>query len=1114
MCPLAPRSISARRARGPLTAGLAAALVAAGLTLAAPVAQAADTDVVMIPDAELLEAVNSALGTGRAADQAVTVAEARTLTSLTAADPEGVSNLTGLEALTGLTTLVIEGDRALTDASALSKLPLRTLILNGGAVQGTLDSIGAITTLTDVSLGNDRLFDITPLTRLSRLRALKLPDNQIADISPLTKLPALENVDLSANRIVDVTPASTLTNPSTLRLSGNRIEDVTPLARYSTLKLGTTAGALKVDDNWIRDLSTFISFTSRPTSNNQSVFVGAYQAGGIQVPLVRADSRVLPITVTNPDEGAYDQNAKTLTLTNPALDSVAISPSWTVELSDAQVDPAVVGTATVSQTLKASGGSVVRATCEPAYRWQREGVDIAGATEDRYAVIPADIGSRLTVHVACGGQESVSAPTTSVRGATAGAPVIVASQAKLSGVIGDPTNPSITINIGQTDSAGNRIDPSQLTVTVASSDSATIPASGVSIAGSGPVRSVSFSPIARGTSTITVSVTAPDGTSSATQLGYYASVRTTPTSRVLIGQGDSSTALPAGDGYLFVADDERSEIGLYDPEVSGRAAWESETLQADSVGEVDFEASARLDDTYWWFGSHGNKKDGVLQPGRQVVFETKMSGTGKDARLVETGSYRGLRKDLITWDRAHGDRFGLAAATADGVQPDLANGFNLEGAEFSPDGSELYLGFRSPVVVKDGKQMALIVPVKNLPALTAGKATQAQFGEPILLDLDGHDIREIRKNDAGQYLIVSGTPGRWTPQSTQTLFAWTGFAEDPAVALTTVLGKDLEPFHSDNGGAWEGIGEMPDDVTNGSQVRLIMDQGYDIVHGVNSENNENKKSDLLIRKARTDVVTLTGNLGLTATVTGSGSFPDQAANTVGAPQVVTVTNTGSERVHVKRVHVTGEDEQASDFLISQNTCAYTDPGPGASCRIAVRFAPAKVATTSKAQLVIESNLAGTNRTVELTGTSTTLPKGEPGQPGAPGKDGADGRNGADGAPGIITTRSAKATVSVKALSKRRVQIAVSVKGLDKRLLNQLVTVKVAGVKGTYKIKLTKGGGIVKLTGSKARAVKAGRKIRVTVSVPKLTTRIVTNSSTATDYTITKTSKQQKVTVRK
>lgn len=1091
-------SLAHRRARGLLATSLVAVLVSAGLTFAIPVAQAADAGTVAISDVVLKKAVNAALGASRLPDETVTVAEAQSLTSLSVTGSTGVADLTGLEAFTRLASLSVTGDRSLTDTSPLRNLPLRSLTIVGGAVQGTLGSIGAISTLSTLRLQDARIFDVAPLVGL-RLRELWLPQNQLADISPLSQLPGLVIVDLSGNRITDVTPVSRLTSPSHLYLADNRIEDIAPLAGYANR---LTVNSLTLNGNRIRDLSPLRPFSSRPSATGQSVYAGSYQTGGVEVVLNRADNDSLPIQPVDANEGTYDQVAGRLALSNPAAASIEISPNWKVHLSDSPTDPSVAGTAAIDQTLKATGGSVVKTSCEPSYQWQREGADLPGATGESYVAKPADIGNRLTVRVTCGGREGVSAPTASVIGATTAAPAIIASQAKQTGVVGDPTNPGIALTVGQTDAAGIRVDPSRLMVVATSTNPSVLPASGVDVAGSGSRRAVTFSPTSRGFASITFTVTGPDGRTSTTLFQYAASIRTTPTSRVLLGQGDSSTAIPAGEGYLFVADDERSEIGLYDPDVSGPAAWESETLLVD--GEIDFEASARQGDKIWWFGSHGNKKAGGLESSRQAVYETAVSGTGRNARLTKTGSYQGLRTDLIAWDRSHGNRLGLAAATAEGVKPDLANGFNLEGAEFSPDGSELYLGLRSPVIEEAGKQMALIVPVKNLPALTSGKAAKAVFGEPILLDLDGHDIREIRKNDAGQYLIVSGTPGMWTPQSSQMLFAWTGHAEDPAVALTTEVTNDVEPFHTDNAGAWEGIGELPDNLTSGSQVRLIMDQGYDTLY---NSTGENKKTELLLRKARTDVFTLTGNLGLSATVSGSMAFGEQAANTVGAPQSVTITNTGSERVRVGRVYVVGDDDQASDFLISQNTCAYTEPGPGSTCWIAVRFAPAKVSTTSKAQLVIESNLPGADRTVELSGISTTLPKGEPG------KDGTDGAPGAPGAPGTIITKSVKVTVSVKALSSRRVQVAVTAKGLDRRLLNQKVTIKVAGARGSYVVRLTNGRGTIKLSGNKARKVRSGKRVRIVVSVPKLTRRIAT-STTVTDYVVSKSSKRQTLKVRK
>jgi hypothetical protein len=241
------------------------------------------------------------------------------------------------------------------------------------------------------------------------------------------------------------------------------------------------------------------------------------------------------------------------------------------------------------------------------------------------------------------------------------------------------------------------------------------------------------------------------------------------------------------------------------------------------------------------------------------------------------------------------------------------------------------------------------------------------------------------------------------------LFAWTGYPEDPAVPLATEVTPDLEPFHTENAAAWEGIGTMPADVADGSQVRLIMDQGYDTLY---NSTGENKKTDLLLRKARTDVFTLAGNLGLKAELTGSGAFPDRAANTISPAQIVTLTNTGSERVKVRQVSVRSDSGQADDFLLSTNTCAYTQPGPGGSCTIGVRFAPSQQHTASTARLVIESNLPGAARTVTLSGTSTSSPQGPSGLQGAAGPAGPQGITGPRGPAGTVGVSVRKPRVLV------------------------------------------------------------------------------------------------------
>ncbi|MDA0180377.1 hypothetical protein OJ997_08720 [Solirubrobacter phytolaccae] len=1082
---------------------LSVVLLAAGLALtAAPAAFAADADVVAIPDPTLKRGVNAALGAARDPAQDVTVAEAQSLSALTVSGDPGVGELSGLEAFTGLRTLRVVAARRLTDASPLAALPLTTLTITGGALQDTLGSVGRITTLTTLNLTDAGLFDLTPLTALSNLRTLEIPQNRIAALAPLAALPGVTALDLSGNRIVDIAPLASRPNLASLALSRNRIENVGPLQGYGSGRLGTTTGALKLDGNRVADLSAFRLFAIKPAYGEQQVFAGAYRAGGVTVALKRGDGNAI-ITPGNPGEGTYDPASGVLTLSDPAQSSIGLDPSWTVQLSDAPKDPVVPGVAIAGETLRAVGGSETKPFCLPRYQWQREGVDLAGATAAQYVLSTADVGSRITVRIACGDAEGTSAPTAAVAASSGTGPVIVPSQSQQTGVPGDPTNPGVTLTVGQTRADGSRVDPATLVVEVASqTNTALLPVSGVRISGGGGVRRVAFEPAnGRGSAIVNFRVRGADGATANVSVNYYASVRTTPTSRVLIGQGDSSTALDAGDGYLFVADDERSDIGLFHAEVSGPAVWTSEELQPN---EIDFEASARKGDTAYFLGSHGNKKDGDVEVSRHVVYATRVTGSGADARLEKLGKYVGLRRDLVAWDDAHGKRLGLAAATRDGVVPDRADGLNLEGAEFSPDGSALYLGFRSPAIQVDGEYRALIVPVTNFERLFSGGATTATFGEPILLDLDGQSIRELRKNGKGQYLIIGGTPGLWSSQSAQSLFTWTGHPEDPPVKLETTVTKDLEPFHTTNAGAWEGIGALPDDLAEGQPIRLIMDQGYDALY---DSERENKKTEYALRKARTDRFTLRGNLGLKADVTAAIEFGDQAAQTVGAPRIVTVTNTGSERVRVSRVSVRGEGGQETDFLIAANACAYIDPGPGSSCEIKLRFAPSLPDAVRSARLVIESNLPGGDRTVALTGRASALPTDEPDKPdvfGAPGPTGPVGPAGPAGPSGkdaAITRVFTSYAVKLAAASGKKLSVRVTAQGVPAGKLNGAVTVKVAGV-GDYRAKLKNGTATIAL-GTKARRLKRGARVRTTVTLPRLAYS-ETQGTATTDTTVAKT----------
>ncbi|MDO8188684.1 hypothetical protein Q5424_26525 [Conexibacter sp. JD483] len=606
---------------------------------------------------------------------------------------------------------------------------------------------------------------------------------------------------------------------------------------------------------------------------------------------------------------------------------------------------------------------------------------------------------RPAVNVARGISGTVNPQFVAITGSAdangAAVPTITLDKASQSGVIGDPTNPTVTVTVGQSDQYGDPATPGEIAVTASSSSTSILPNAGIRIEGTGATRTVSFEPTGRGYASVTLTATGLDGKTRTVVLSYGASNATTPTSRVLQGGGDASTAIGVGRGHILVADDEQDIVRLFRTDRSGEAVKEFNIgPSADGGGEIDFESSARVGNTAYWFGSHGNRKAGQIETSRYTMIETRVVGSGADTTVTRVGqAYGGLRADLVAWDVANGNRLGFQAGTASGVRPDDANGFNLEGAEFAPGSSStLYLGFRSPNLTTPNGLRAVIVPLLNADLLTKGDGTRAVFDEPILLDLGGMTIRELRKNAADQYLILAAKRNDTTGRVEESLFSWTGRRDDRPIALSTVLPPSAEVF-SDGQGTWEGIGEMPATLAPGAELKLVMDQGYDRLY----TSTDNKDlGDPRLKKSRLDTFTLTGRVGAQADTT-TPTFAAQAAGTIGAAQTVTVTNGGAQLLKIGEVNVDAADAGSTgEFIVADDRCRGRVLGPDGTCTLLVRYAPARASATSTATLRLETNTGSGSATVALSGTSTELASGPKGDKGDPGDRGATGDRGAQG----------------------------------------------------------------------------------------------------------------------
>lgn len=110
--------------------------------------------------------------------------------------------------------------------------------------------------LVKLILNANQISDLSPLNGLSRLNFLDLHSNEIIDISPLSNLKSIIYLNLELNQIKDISSLSELKKLNELRLSGNLIFDLCPLAGLKDLC------SLELFNNKIYDISPLAEMTS------------------------------------------------------------------------------------------------------------------------------------------------------------------------------------------------------------------------------------------------------------------------------------------------------------------------------------------------------------------------------------------------------------------------------------------------------------------------------------------------------------------------------------------------------------------------------------------------------------------------------------------------------------------------------------------------------------------------------------------------------------------------------------------------------------------------------------------------------------------------------------
>ena len=172
------------------------------------------------------------------------------LWKITSLKLEGAKNYDDLAYLTGLEVLSIQ-DGTGDSLECLRNMPyLNQLVLNACYVSAEdLQIIGALPSLTKLTLTGCSLASIENLATASNLVTLNLSNNTIRDLSPLSFMTGLTELNLSHNALNSLNALSSLTSLKVLDISYNSLSSVAPLSSCTSLT------KLYVGNNSLENLS-------------------------------------------------------------------------------------------------------------------------------------------------------------------------------------------------------------------------------------------------------------------------------------------------------------------------------------------------------------------------------------------------------------------------------------------------------------------------------------------------------------------------------------------------------------------------------------------------------------------------------------------------------------------------------------------------------------------------------------------------------------------------------------------------------------------------------------------------------------------------------------------
>lgn len=136
----------------------------------------------------------------------------------------------------------------------------------------SLEGLQHFTGLTHLSLWENQVFDLTPISGLSNLVELQLGNNGILDLTPISGLTNLKRLGLAVNNIAALGPLASLISLEYLNLDHNRIVDAAILGTFFHLKWVT------IEYNDLQDESVLEGMRARGI---QTHWTGGFREAGM-----------------------------------------------------------------------------------------------------------------------------------------------------------------------------------------------------------------------------------------------------------------------------------------------------------------------------------------------------------------------------------------------------------------------------------------------------------------------------------------------------------------------------------------------------------------------------------------------------------------------------------------------------------------------------------------------------------------------------------------------------------------------------------------------------------------------------------------------------------------